>query len=62
MTERNVSKVVSIVPIVGSVYQLISSGVYYALEKPNNAKERLIDGTAGLALDIYYGYSSYWSE
>ncbi|GBC27153.2 hypothetical protein GLOIN_2v1610363 [Rhizophagus irregularis DAOM 181602=DAOM 197198] len=55
MTERNVSKVVSIVPIVGSVYQLISSGVYYALEKPNNAKERLIDGTAGLALDIYYG-------
>jgi GTP-binding protein EngB required for normal cell division len=51
MTEKNVSKVVSIVPVVGSVYQLISSGVYYTLEKPNNAKERLIDGAVGLTLD-----------
>ncbi|GBC06522.1 hypothetical protein RclHR1_00690012 [Rhizophagus clarus] len=49
--ERSVSKVVNIAPIVGSAYQLISSGVYYTLDKPNNAKERLIDGTVGLALD-----------
>ncbi|PKY44213.1 hypothetical protein RhiirA4_458411 [Rhizophagus irregularis] len=52
MTEKNVSKVVRFVPVVGSVYQLISSGVYYALDKPNNAKERLIDGAVSLAADV----------
>ncbi|PKB98224.1 hypothetical protein RhiirA5_506264 [Rhizophagus irregularis] len=52
MTEKTVSKVVRFVPVVGSVYQLISSGVYYALDKPNNAKERLIDGAVSLAADV----------
>ncbi|GBB99322.1 hypothetical protein RclHR1_03490004 [Rhizophagus clarus] len=45
--ETNVSKVVSLVPIVGSVYQLISSGVYYTLGKPNVAKERFTEGAVG---------------
>ncbi|RGB39004.1 hypothetical protein C1646_690933 [Rhizophagus diaphanus] len=52
MIEKNVSKVVRFVPVVGTVYQLISSGVYYALDKPNNAKERLIEGTVSLASDV----------
>ena len=43
---------VSIVPVVGSTYQLIASGVYYTLEKPNNAKERLIDGAVRLTADV----------
>ncbi|CAB5210543.1 unnamed protein product [Rhizophagus irregularis] len=52
MNEKTVSKVVRFVPVVGSVYQLISSGVYYALDKPNNAKERLVDGAVRLAADV----------
>ncbi|EXX62914.1 hypothetical protein RirG_157280 [Rhizophagus irregularis DAOM 197198w] len=52
MNEKTVSKVVRFVPVVGSVFQLISSGVYYALDKPNNAKERLVDGAVRLAADV----------
>ncbi|CAB4433030.1 unnamed protein product [Rhizophagus irregularis] len=52
MNEKTVSKVVRFVPVIGSVYQLISSGVYYALDKPNNAKERLVDGAVRLAADV----------
>ncbi|RGB37518.1 hypothetical protein C1646_756756 [Rhizophagus diaphanus] len=50
-TEENVSQVVRIIPVVGTAYQLISSGVYYTLEKPNKAKERLMDGAVDLTLD-----------
>ncbi|RGB37519.1 hypothetical protein C1646_694557 [Rhizophagus diaphanus] len=50
-TEKDVSKIVGIVPVIGSTYQLIASGVYRKLEKPNYAKERLIDGTVGITVD-----------
>lgn len=49
--ETNVSKIVSLVPIVGSAYQLISSGVYYTLGKPNVAKERFKEGAVGTYAD-----------
>ncbi|CAB5378728.1 unnamed protein product [Rhizophagus irregularis] len=45
--ETNVSEIVSLVPIVGSAYQLISSGVYYTLGKPTVAKERFREGVVG---------------
>jgi GTP-binding protein EngB required for normal cell division len=50
--EKKVSKIVSIIPIAGSLYQLIASGVYYKLGKPKHAKERLIDGIIGVTLDV----------
>jgi hypothetical protein len=50
--EKKVSEFISIVPVAGSLYQLIASGVYYKLGKPKHAKERLIDGTIGASLDV----------
>ncbi|RIA90852.1 hypothetical protein C1645_768727 [Glomus cerebriforme] len=52
--EKNVSKIVSLVPIVGSAYQLISSGVYYTLGKPNVAKERFKEGAIGGYADVTF--------
>ncbi|GBB86765.1 hypothetical protein RclHR1_13190004 [Rhizophagus clarus] len=52
ITEKKISEIVSIVPIAGSFYQLVASSVYYKLGKPKHAKERLIDGSIGVALDI----------
>ncbi|CAG8581354.1 13638_t:CDS:2 [Funneliformis caledonium] len=52
MTEDKVAKVIDFVPVAGSAYHLISSGVYYKLGKSNVAKERLINGTIGAAIDI----------
>ncbi|RIA94277.1 hypothetical protein C1645_575783 [Glomus cerebriforme] len=49
--EKKVSRVVRVLPIAGSAYQLIASGVYYKLEKPNNAKERLKEGVFRVAID-----------
>jgi hypothetical protein len=51
-TEDSVATVVDFVPIFGSVYQLISAGVYYKLGKSDMVKQRLISGTIGLALDV----------
>ncbi|CAI2166214.1 10602_t:CDS:1 [Funneliformis geosporum] len=39
--ENKVAKVIDFIPIAGSSYQLISSGVYYGIGKQNLAKERL---------------------
>ncbi|CAI2166220.1 10605_t:CDS:2 [Funneliformis geosporum] len=39
-------------PIVGSAYQLISSGVHYKLGKTNVAKERLFDVVTGAAAGV----------
>ncbi|RGB26075.1 hypothetical protein C1646_747036 [Rhizophagus diaphanus] len=50
--EKKVSEIVSIIPIAGSLYQLIASGVYYKLGKPKHTKERLIDGIIGVTLDV----------
>ncbi len=52
--ENKISNVVSFVPIIGTVYQLISSGVYYAMEKPMIATDRLIEGNLGLRSRIAY--------
>ncbi|CAI2164861.1 14658_t:CDS:1 [Funneliformis geosporum] len=50
--ENNVAQVIDIVPVAGSAYQLISSGVYYRLGKTNVAKQRAINGITGAAMDI----------
>ncbi|GBC26375.2 hypothetical protein GLOIN_2v1881215 [Rhizophagus irregularis DAOM 181602=DAOM 197198] len=47
--EKKVSEIVSIIPIAGSLYQLIASGVYYKLGKPKHA---LIGGIIGVTLDV----------
>uniref|UniRef100_U9T868 G domain-containing protein n=1 Tax=Rhizophagus irregularis (strain DAOM 181602 / DAOM 197198 / MUCL 43194) TaxID=747089 RepID=U9T868_RHIID len=48
--EKKVSEIVSIIPIAGSLYQLIASGVYYKLGKPKHA---LIGGIIGVTLDVF---------
>ncbi|CAI2166222.1 10606_t:CDS:2 [Funneliformis geosporum] len=50
--ENKVSKVIDLIPIAGSAYHLISSGVYYKLGKSNVAKERLINGVTGAVMDV----------
>ncbi|RIA85463.1 hypothetical protein C1645_830777 [Glomus cerebriforme] len=54
MSERKFSKVINILPVAGTAYQLISSGVYYKLDKPNNAKERFKSGVQKVALDVAF--------
>ncbi|CAG8751095.1 2570_t:CDS:2, partial [Cetraspora pellucida] len=47
--ESKVKGVISFVPIVGTTYNLISSGVYSILKKPKLAKRRLVEGVSGLS-------------
>ncbi|CAG8471372.1 16203_t:CDS:2 [Dentiscutata heterogama] len=47
--ESKVAKIVDFVPLVGTAYKLISSGVYFVLRKPNLAKRRLMEGTSDLS-------------
>jgi hypothetical protein len=53
--EKNVAKVVNIVPVVGTAYQLTSAGVYHKLGKPDMAKKRLKTAALGLVLDVATG-------
>jgi len=52
MFEKNLYNIVSFVPVVGITYQLISSGIYYKLEKPQTAKERFKDGAVGSGISL----------
>ncbi|CAG8805232.1 27759_t:CDS:1, partial [Dentiscutata erythropus] len=47
--ESKVAKIVDFVPLVGTAYKLISSGVYFVLRKPNLAKRRFMEGTSDLS-------------
>ncbi|CAG8774418.1 28026_t:CDS:2 [Gigaspora margarita] len=47
--ESKVTKIVDFVPLVGTAYKLISSGVYFVLKKPNLVKRRLMEGTSDLS-------------
>ncbi|CAG8654121.1 11531_t:CDS:2 [Funneliformis caledonium] len=51
-TENKVVQIIEIIPVVGSSYQLISSGVYYTMGKSNLAKERLKNGAIGVVIDV----------
>jgi len=44
MIENNVAQVIDIVPVAGSAYQLISSGIYYRMGKTSLAEEQAING------------------
>ncbi|CAG8497125.1 1752_t:CDS:1, partial [Scutellospora calospora] len=47
--ESKVKKVMDFVPVVGTAYNLISSGAYFILRKPELAKRRLIEGAGDLS-------------
>ncbi|CAG8660730.1 5533_t:CDS:1 [Funneliformis caledonium] len=49
--ETKVDKILELVPVAGSTYNLISSGVYYKLGKQNLAEERFINGFERAVLD-----------
>ncbi|CAI2164859.1 14657_t:CDS:1 [Funneliformis geosporum] len=51
-TENKIAQVIDFIPIAGSAYQLISSGVYYSMGESKLAKERLINGVTGAVMDI----------
>ncbi|CAG8500806.1 3566_t:CDS:1 [Funneliformis caledonium] len=50
--ENIIAQVIDILPVAGSTYQLISSGVYYKIGKKNLAKQRLRNGAVGAVMDI----------
>jgi len=50
--ENDVSKIFSFVPVAGSVYILTSSGFYCAAGKKEIAKERLLDGSLKIVIDV----------
>ncbi len=51
IVENRASKVINLIPYVGTTYQLISSGVYYKIGKLKLAKERMMNAMIGVALD-----------
>ncbi|CAG8444639.1 76_t:CDS:2 [Acaulospora morrowiae] len=52
LREEGVAKVVSLVPVVGTTYNIIASGIYYAVGKPTTAKKRISDGSKSLLSDL----------
>ncbi|CAG8619374.1 14516_t:CDS:1 [Funneliformis caledonium] len=51
-TENNIARVTYIMPVAGTAYQLISSGIYYGIGKTKLAKERLNNGIIRGFFDI----------
>ncbi|KAF0463224.1 GTP-binding protein [Gigaspora margarita] len=50
--ESKVAKVAGFIPIIGTAYNLITSGAYLILHKPNLAKRRFVEGLAGMTVNL----------